>query len=136
MNILIGVVENNENIYRLPELNRIPNLNRIISTKLNEDTFEIEITLNENYYHKDNLIIPETNNPYTEIYKLPCKFTEVTYENRRILSRAERKIALLPIEFDGEYIDLSNTNIQYFIDTFRNCPNLKEIKYPDSAENK
>ena len=136
MNILIGVVENNENIYRLPELNRIPNLNRIISTKLNEDTFEVEIVLNPNYYHKDDLIIPITNNPYTEIYKLPCNFTEITPENRRILSRAERKIALLSIDFDGEFIDLSNTNIQYFIDTFRNCPNLKEIKYPDSVEYK
>ena len=136
MNILIGVVENNENIYRLPELNRIPNLNRIISTKLNEDTFEIEITLNENYYHKDNLIIPETNNPYTEIYKLPCKFTEINSSNMRLLANHEKKIALLSIEYPYEYIDLSNTDIQYFIDTFKNCPNLKEIKYPDSVEYK
>ena len=125
-----------ENNYELPELNTIPKLSQLISIKFIEDTFEDEIILNENYYHKDDLIIPKTNNPYTEIYKLPCNFNEINYENKRILSRAERKIALLSIDFDGEFIDLSNTNIQYFIDTFRNCPNLKEIKYPDSVEYK
>ena len=82
------------------------------------------------------MIIPRTNNPYTEIYKLPCNFTEITPENKRILSKAEKKIALLSIEYEYEYIDLSKSNIQYFIDTFKNCENLKEIKYPKTAEYK
>ena len=125
-----------ENNYELPELNTIPKLSQLISIKFIEDTFEDEIILNENYYHKDDLIIPKTNNPYTEIYKLPCKFTEINYENKRILIEAEKKIALLTIEFDYEYIDLSNTDIQYFIETFKNCRNLKEIRYPDSTEYK
>ena len=103
---------------------------------MQEDTFEDEIVLNPNYYHKDDLIIPKTDNPYTEIYKLPCNFTEITPENKRILARAEKKIALLSIKYEHEYIDLSNTDIQYFIDTFKNCPNLKEIIYPDSIEYK
>ena len=137
MSVLSGVVENNENIYRLPELNTIPNnLSRLFSIKLNEDTFEIEIVLNDNYYYEDDLIIPITNNPYTEIYKLAYNFTEIGLETRYSLSRAEKKIALLPIEYDGESIDLSNTDIQYFIDTFKNCTNLKEIRYPDSVEYK
>ena len=136
MSVLSGITKHTENNYRLPELNRIPNLNRIISTKLNEDTFEVEIVLNPNYYHKDDLIIPITNNPYTEIYKLPCKFTEINSSNMRLLANHEKKIALLSIEYPHEYIDLSNTDIQYFIDTFKNCMNLKEIRYPDSVEYK
>ena len=125
-----------ENNYKLPELNVINDkLNKIVPTVEDED-FNLTIVLNENYYHKDNLIIPKTNSPYTEIYKLPCNFSEITIENKRILSKAEKKIALLSIEYPHEYIDLSNTDIQYFIDTFKNCMNLKEIQYPDSTEYK
>ena len=137
MSVLSGIIKHTENNYRLPELNTIPNnLSRLFSIKLNEDTFEIEIVLNDNYYYEDDLIIPITNNPYTEIYKLAYNFTEIGLETRYSLSRAEKKIALLPIEYDGESIDLSNTDIQYFIDTFKNCTNLKEIRYPDSVEHK
>lgn len=124
------------NNYKLPKLNTIPKLGILIKTIQDEDTFEDRIILNDNYYYKDNLIIPKTNNPYTEIYILPCNFTELTPKNKRILIKAEKKIALLTIEFDYEYIDLSDTDIQYFIDTFINCPNLKEIRYPNSTEYK
>ena len=125
-----------ENNYKLPELNTIKDkLNKILPTVEDED-FNLTIILNDNYYLKDDLIIPKTKSPYTEIYKLPCKFTEITPENKRILAKAEKKIALLPIEYPHEYIDLSNTDIQYFIDTFKNCTNLKEIRYPDSTEYK
>ena len=125
-----------ENNYKLPELNTIPQFDQIVTPKFKSNSYEIEINLNENYYHKDDLIIPKTNNPYTEIYKLPCKFTEINLTNMKLLSKHEKKIALLPIEYPHEYIDLSNTDIQYFIDTFKNCPNLKEIRYPDSTEYK
>ena len=113
MSVLSGITKHTENNYRLPELNTIPNnLSQLFSFKL------------------------KTNNPYTEIYKLAYNFTEIGLETRYSLSRAEKKIALLTIDFDGEIIDLSNTDIQYFIDTFKNCPNLKEIRYPDSVEYK
>ena len=125
-----------ENNYELPELNTIPQLDQIVTPKFISNSYEIEINLNDNYYHKDDLIIPKTNNPYTEVYKLPCNFTEINSSNMRLLANREKKIALLPIEYNYEYIDLSNTNIQYFIDTFKDCPNLKEIKYPDSVEYK
>ena len=124
------------NNYKLPELNTIPKLGQLLQIKLNEDTFEDELVLNENYYYKDDLIIPKTDNPHTEIYKLPCNFEEVTPENKRILSKSEKKIALLSIEYKYEFIDLSKTDIQYFIDTFKNCENLNEIKYPKTAEYK
>ena len=125
-----------ENNYKLPELNTIPQFDQIVTPKFKSNSYEIEINLNENYYHKDDLIIPKTNNPYTEIYKLPCKFTEINSSNMRLLANHEKKIALLSIEYPHEYIDLSNTDIQYFIDTFKNCMNLKEIRYPDSVEYK
>lgn len=125
-----------ENNYKLPELTTIPKIGQIITTKLNEYTIEVEVKLNDNYYYKDDLIIPKTNNPYTEIYKLPCNFTKINLTNMKLLSKAEKKIALLSIEYNNEYIDLSNTDIQYFIDTFKNCMNLKEIRYPDSTEYK
>ena len=124
-----------ENNYKLPELNTIKDrLNKIVLT-VEDDDFNQTIVLNDNYCYKDDLIIPKTNNPYTEIYKLPCDFIKVTPENKRILAKSEKKIALLSIEYEHEYIDLSNTDIQYFIDTFKNCPNLKEIRYPQSKEN-
>ena len=125
-----------ENNYKLPEKNTIKDkLNKIIIFE-EDDDFNTIIKLNENYYHKENLIIPKTNSPYTEIYKLPCKFTEITTENKRNLTKSEKKIALLTIKYEHEYIDLSKTDIQYFIDTFKDCPNLKEIRYPDSTEYK
>ena len=123
------------NHYKLPEKNIIPEINALFKIGFNAK-MKPEMTLDENYYHKDDLIIPKTNNPYTEIYKLPCKFTEINSSNMRLLANHEKKIALLSIEYPYEYIDLSNTDIQYFIDTFKNCPNLKEIKYPDSVEYK
>ena len=55
---------------------------------------------------------------------------------KRILAKSEKKIALLSIDYKYEYIDLSKSNIQYFIDTFNKCENLKEIKYPETAEYK
>lgn len=133
---LSKIDEMKRNNYKLPKLNTIPKLGCLIKTVQDEDTFEDKIVLDYNYYHKDNLIIPETDNPYTEIYKLPCNFCEITPENKRILTKAEKKIALLTIEYEHEYIDLSNTDIQYFIDTFKNCTNLNEIKYPESVEYK
>lgn len=130
------IKEIEDNNYKLPELNTIPKLGQLLQIKLNEDTFEDELVLNENYYYKDDLIIPKTDNPHTEIYKLPCNFEEITLENKRILTKSEKKIALLTIDYKYEYIDLSKSNIQYFIDTFKNCENLKEIKYPKTAEHK
>lgn len=125
-----------KNNYKLPCKHRIHDkLNSIIIFE--EDVnFNTIIKLNNNYYYKDDLIIPYEVSPYTEIYKLPCKFTEITPENKRILTKAEKKTALLSINYNCEYIDLSNTDIQYFIDTFKNCLNLKEIRYPDSTEYK
>jgi hypothetical protein len=121
--------------YVLPKLNKITvPLGEIIRTKQNPITFEDSVELKEGFYYKDNLIIPITNNPYTEIYKLPCNFDKITLENKKILIKSEKRIALLPIEFDGEYIDLSKSNIQYFINTFDKCNNLKEIIYPESME--
>ena len=130
------IKEIEDNNYKLPELNTIPKLGQLLQIKLNEDTFEDELVLNENYYYKDNLIIPKTENPHTEIYKLPCNFEEITPENKRILANSEKKIALLSIDYKYEYIDLSKSNIQYFIDTFKNCGNLKEIIYPQTVEYK
>ena len=80
------------------------------------------------------MIIPKTDNSHTEIYKLPCDFNKINPENKKILTKSEKKIALLSIEYQHEYIDLSNTNIQYFINTFKKCENLKEIVYPESKE--
>lgn len=133
---LSKIDEMKRNNYKLPKLNTIPKLGCLIKTIQDEDTFEDKIVLDINYYYKDDLIIPKTNNSYIEIYKLPCNFCEVTPENKRILTKAEKKTALLSIEYEHEYIDLSKTDIQYFIDTFKNCPNLKEIRYPDTTEYK
>ena len=80
------------------------------------------------------MIVPKTNNPHTEIYKLPCDFNKINPGNKKILTKSEKKIALLSIEYQYEYIDLSNTNIQYFINTFKKCENIKEIIYPESKE--
>ena len=123
------------NNYKLSELNKIEDkITRIIKFECDEETMDEVVVLNENYYYKDDLIIPKINNPYTEIYKLPCNFSKLNYSNRKLILNSEKKIALLPIEYQFEYIDLSNSNIQYFIDTFKNCGNLKEIIYPDSTE--
>ena len=109
-------------------------MNKIIISEEDED-FNVTIKLNDNYYLVDNnLIIPKTDNPHTEIYKLPCDFNRINPENKKILTKSEKKIALLSIEYQHEYIDLSRTNIQYFIKTFKKCENLKEIVYPESKE--
>ena len=130
------IKEIEDNNYKLPKLNKIEDkLNKIIIFE-EDDDFNTVIKLNENYYHKGDLIIPKTNNPYTEIYKLPCDFSKITPENKRVLAKLEKKIALLTIEYKYEFIDLSKTDIQYFIDTFKNCENLNEIKYPKTAEYK
>ena len=128
------IKELQENNYKIPKLNTIPKLSQLISIKLNEDTFDDEIILNEHYTYINDLIIPKTDNPYTEIYKLPCDFDKINPENKKILTKSEKKIALLSIEYQYEYIDLSYTNIQYFINTFKKCENLKEIVYPESKE--
>ena len=129
------IKELQENNYKVPELNTIKDkLNKIILFE-EDDDFNTVVKLNDNYYLVDNnLIIPKTDNPHTEIYKLPCDFNQINPENKKILTKSEKKIALLSIEYQHEYIDLSNTNIQYFINTFKKCENLKEIVYPESKE--
>ena len=122
--------------YKLPKLNKIEDpIGKIVTTTQNENTFEDIITLHKDYYYENDLIIPKTKNPYTEIYKLPCNFEKVTPENKRILLKSEKKIALLTIESDSEFIDLSQSKIQYFIRTTEKCKNLKEIRYPPTKEN-
>ena len=129
------IKELEENNYKVPELNLIKDkLNKIILFE-EDDDFNTVVKLNDNYYLVNNdLIIPKTDNPYTEIYKLPCDFNKINPENKKILTKSEKKIALLSIDYQHEYIDLSNTDIQYFVNTFKKCENLKEIVYPESKE--
>lgn len=120
--------------YELPKLNTIQDkLNKIILFE-EDDNFNTTTRINERYYYYKNLIIPNIINPYTEIYELPIEFTKINMENKKILSNAKIKIALLPIEYKNEtIIDLSQYTIDYLIDTFKNIPSkIKKIK-PNNA---
>lgn len=120
--------------YELPKLNTIQDkLNKIIIFE-EDDNFNTTTKINEHYHYYKNLIIPNTTNPYTEVYELPIEFTKINMENKKILSNTKKKIALLTIEYKNKtIIDLSQYTIDYLINTFKNIPSkIKKIK-PNNA---
>lgn len=120
--------------YELPKLNTIQDkLNKIILFE-EDDDFNTTTKINEHYHYYKKFIIPNTTNPYTEVYELPIEFTKINLENKKILSDAKKKIALLTIEYKNEtIIDLSQYTIDYLIDTFKNVPSKIKIIKPNNA---
>jgi hypothetical protein len=80
------------------------------------------------------VIVPITTNHIGSFIILINITNKINPNNKKILTKSEKKIALLSIEYQCEYIDLSYTNIQYFINTFKKCENIKEIVYPQCKE--